>query len=1650
MFQFNMLPKNDTHKKFWKSTSSNLLTSDISNSTSRSKTSKFIKCLKRCKSILTLSRSNSSDSMSVSSQIPSSSSWYLESDLNSRIQIGKINYVEDCFKESCMELLPIKTKTCEQNKLELSENLQKSYCFSEDTISKSSLSIDNFESVFSSVSDETFKSAECDIISIDKIQFECNENEITEDNLEIGYSLPYLEAFEEIVNDPCNMKNNRAIKAELTNKKSNDVSELIEKYFGDIYGNFIGAKRSLIRQARDILVCNYHGCLNKFENEFCTQASRLLRHLKNRDERDTSSPSGWPLCLGESGVVVHLAPLDPSILRNRDCYLCVSHLSGLEVVLTWKLRNQIQSQTLAAVRTSLHAVDDIMCSSLQSVSGLEEQYADDYDEAELPEMLQNLLVSVEHAILKVPLDDLTFPCPQCEQYVPTDRLDIDVGSCACQCLCLLPDSKPSRKDSSIQTSPMFEFVNSIPHIDSDSDDDKESIRLGLTNKKLEIARPKTISELPDKLLMSGINLPGTVDTNGRPIILCYAECISRAALNKYEIAKLLLYYTSIQPDKSKNNGFTVLLLAENECDYKTLELLDKSICLIRNYIKVVRYLIWKPHGSYKEERSLSSEIEAIFITSEASLATYLTKDQAPASCNGTCTHDQLEWVEFFKQLEPFLATCKAAGQSLLKTLSNLRKEEVPNQITRRFLNHQCRQISKALDSESVQKLKREGHKTLQSLSERSQWLASSQDVQKGTKSALDSFNAVERVTKRLEQLKQERMEKLKELGRYRILEGEAEELSKWTQTVGHETINRLTLLLCAAEDSTSVKEVANSFDDFFFNAWKQIEKSNDITDECRTIKNPKGQHLKEITNKLNSEMKAFRESLEETRERIEDSSRCFLLLETCHDILEDDNAEQEEFFKLAKRSANEKLLQLCENFTSTNTETDPHDLAPDKNNDPGPTYSSSEFSASSTPQKSNNTQIRRRSVSSLAFIYHCSHHAAGEMCNCYESDTENTVSYKLKKRYIQMQSCSCQTGNGRELERKNSAILGEIKEEHESVENLLERMENLDKYRRCDSGLSTADNSIGDDSSVSCSDRLKKKLQRTCSCQYYNESCTVCSTESSSGGSNHDNMDNQQDSIIEEGTDNFIKSHGCDDIEEDQYLEERRKIPPVTANNHLYCHDSTLDLPTDALYNNMDEETQKNLTYAIKEMIATERSYVQSLDYIITNYIPELQREDIPQALRGQRNTVFGNVEKIYEFHSRHFLGELEECENNPLQVGQIFLKYGKRFYLYALYNKNKPKSDSLMSEYGTIFFKSKQLELEDKMDLASYLLKPVQRMGKYALLLQEMMKYCRQSKLLSSAERTVPEIDYLRQAEEMVRFQLRHGNDLLAMDSIRECDVNLKEQGRLLRQNEFLVWEGKSGRKSLRQVFLFEELILFSKARRFPDRKNLDLYIYKNSIKMTDIGLTAGIGESPTKFEIWFRKRKPNDTFTLQSMSEEVKKAWTEELSQLLWKQAIRNRAVRMAEMSSMGIGNKPCLDIRPSADQISDRSISIAQLTKNFHSDFCTMTRKWRFNTMLLYNTLKSPAPESCRTIKRPHSVISVSSISSGSTSSGGSGGTSTNHTGSSTGLDSNCDSPIGRSRPYRSTTLNSQCSVESGIIADMSGISDDYSEQTHSTKS
>lgn len=80
---------------------------------------------------------------------------------------------------------------------------------------------------------------------------------------------------------------------------------------------------------------------------------------------------------------------------------------------------------------------------------------------------------------------------------------------------------------------------------------------------------------------------------------------------------------------------------------------------------------------------------------------------------------------------------------------------------------------------------------------------------------------------------------------------------------------------------------------------------------------------------------------------------------------------------------------------------------------------------------------------------------------------------------------------------------------------------------------------------------------------------------------------------------------------------------------------------------------------------------------------------------------------------------------------------------MYALYVKNKPLSDRLLAEAGT-FFQEKQHELMDKMDLASYLLKPVQRLSKYALFLDGI------SKTMKPNERAD-----LQRAQNLIEFQV-------------------------------------------------------------------------------------------------------------------------------------------------------------------------------------------------------------------------------------------------------------------------------------------------------
>lgn len=65
---------------------------------------------------------------------------------------------------------------------------------------------------------------------------------------------------------------------------------------------------------------------------------------------------------------------------------------------------------------------------------------------------------------------------------------------------------------------------------------------------------------------------------------------------------------------------------------------------------------------------------------------------------------------------------------------------------------------------------------------------------------------------------------------------------------------------------------------------------------------------------------------------------------------------------------------------------------------------------------------------------------------------------------------------------------------------------------------------------------------------------------------------------------------------------------------------------------------------------------------------------------------------------------------------------------------------------------------------MGSYLIKPTQRLGRYILLMEELAKECKKHKIDDTE---------VKEAIEMLKTEMRLGNDLMAFDAIKGCDVS-------------------------------------------------------------------------------------------------------------------------------------------------------------------------------------------------------------------------------------------------------------------------------------
>ncbi|XP_021097059.1 rho guanine nucleotide exchange factor 25 isoform X2 [Heterocephalus glaber] len=285
-----------------------------------------------------------------------------------------------------------------------------------------------------------------------------------------------------------------------------------------------------------------------------------------------------------------------------------------------------------------------------------------------------------------------------------------------------------------------------------------------------------------------------------------------------------------------------------------------------------------------------------------------------------------------------------------------------------------------------------------------------------------------------------------------------------------------------------------------------------------------------------------------------------------------------------------------------------------------------------------------------------------------------------------------------------------------------------------------------------------------------------------------------------------------------------------------------------------EEQKKKALErsmYVLSELVETEKMYVDDLGQIVEGYMATMAAQGVPESLRGRDRIVFGNIQQIYEWHRDYFLQELQQCLKDPDWLAQLFIKHELR------------------------------QQLGHRLQLSDLLIKPVQRIMKYQLLLKDFLKYY---------SRAGMETKELEQAVEVMCFVPKRCNDMMTLGRLRGFEGKLTAQGKLLGQDTFWVTEPEAGgllssRGRERRVFLFEQIIIFSEPLGGGARGGTQPgYVYKSSIKVSCLGLEGNLQGDPCRFALTSRGPEGGiQRYVLQASDPTVSQAWIKQVAQIL-----------------------------------------------------------------------------------------------------------------------------------------------------------------------
>ncbi|XP_023701495.1 uncharacterized protein LOC111861290 isoform X2 [Cryptotermes secundus] len=299
----------------------------------------------------------------------------------------------------------------------------------------------------------------------------------------------------------------------------------------------------------------------------------------------------------------------------------------------------------------------------------------------------------------------------------------------------------------------------------------------------------------------------------------------------------------------------------------------------------------------------------------------------------------------------------------------------------------------------------------------------------------------------------------------------------------------------------------------------------------------------------------------------------------------------------------------------------------------------------------------------------------------------------------------------------------------------------------------------------------------------------------------------------------------------------------------------------------------------VMEIVETEGVYVRDLQQVIEGYLDIWRAAPSCPLSNKQLADLFNNIEDIYKFNSG-FLSELEKCGLDPVLVAQSFVRNNMGFSIYTQYCTNYPRTVSVLTELmrqeATVrLFRERQAALQHTLPLGSYLLKPVQRILKYHLLLQNIVKH-----YVYEAEGYKDIVDALSAmtgiAHHINNMKRRHEH-AVRVQEIQSLlygweGEDLTTFGELCAEGAFRVY----GAKALRHAFLFDRMLLITK------KKEEGILGYKTHIMCSNLMLIESVPGEPLSFHV-IPFDNPRLQYTLQARNLEQKREWTLQLKRVI-----------------------------------------------------------------------------------------------------------------------------------------------------------------------